>query len=213
MSKYIFSILIALLTLPAFAQQQVQAKAVLDKTATAFEKAGGVKLEFSIQTFHKGRAVGQSTGVLQLKGEKFVLKTPEATTWFDGRTQWSYLTQSDEVNISTPTPEELQSINPYALLRLYQKGFSYKLGPTQTFRGKSVYEVILTATGQHSELSRMVLYTTKETYQPVSILVENRDQGKSEITVTHYQAGLKYADSLFSFNKKHYPRAEIIDLR
>ena len=42
MEKYIFSILIALLTLPVFAQKQAQAKLMLDKTAAAFEKAGGV---------------------------------------------------------------------------------------------------------------------------------------------------------------------------
>lgn len=39
MKKYIFNILIALLTtLPVLAQKQAQAKLVLDKTAAAFEK-------------------------------------------------------------------------------------------------------------------------------------------------------------------------------
>ena len=49
MRKYIFSVLIALLSLPVIAQQQQsQAKAVLDKTAEAFRKAGGVKADFII---------------------------------------------------------------------------------------------------------------------------------------------------------------------
>ena len=44
MRKYIFSVLIALLSLPVIAQQQQsQAKAVLEKTAEAFKKAGGVR--------------------------------------------------------------------------------------------------------------------------------------------------------------------------
>ena len=43
MRKYIFSVLIALLSLPVIAQQQQsQAKAVLDKTAEAFRKAGDI---------------------------------------------------------------------------------------------------------------------------------------------------------------------------
>ena len=42
MRKYIFSVLIALLSLPVIAQQQQsQAKAVLEKTAEAFKKAVG----------------------------------------------------------------------------------------------------------------------------------------------------------------------------
>ncbi len=129
MRKYIFSVLIALLSLPVIAQQQQsQAKAVLDKTAEAFRKAGGVKADFTIKAVTNGLAEGSESGTIQLKGEKFVLKTSDVVTWFDGKTQWSYVIKNDEVNVSTPTQEELQQINPYTFLYIYQKGFSYKLG-------------------------------------------------------------------------------------
>lgn len=213
MKRYIFSIFVALLTLPVLAQQQEQAKVVLDKTAAAFKAAGGVKADFSVQAFNKGRSMGESTGIIQLSGEKFLLKTREATIWFDGKTQWTYLAESEEVNVTTPTPEDLQGMNPYALLSLYQKGFSYKMGPAKVFRGKPVYEVILTATNKRQELSQLTLYVTKEDYRPVCVMVESRNGNKSEITVTGYQAGLTYANTLFVFNKKQYPHAEIIDLR
>ncbi|MEG1564478.1 MAG: LolA-like putative outer membrane lipoprotein chaperone [Bacteroides sp.] len=212
MRSYLFTLLLVC-TLPLFAQQQAEAKVVLDRTAAAFEKAGGVKAHFRMQAFKNNRSLGESDGIIQLKGAKFVLKTPESITWFDGRTQWSYLTGSNEVNISTPTPGELQSINPYALLSLYQKGFAYRLGVVKSLRGKSVYEVILTATSLRQELSRIVLYVAKESYQPITINVEMRDKSRSLITVTGYQAGLKYPDKVFVFNPKLYPRAEMIDLR
>ena len=99
MEKYIFSILIALLTLPVFAQKQAQAKLMLDKTAAAFEKAGGVQADFTVEAFNKGGSLGKAIGNIKLKGEKFLLKTSETISWFDGKTQWSYLTQNDEVNI------------------------------------------------------------------------------------------------------------------
>lgn len=213
MSKYIFSILIALLTLPVFVQKQAQAKLVLDKTAAAFEKAGGVRADFSVQAFNKGESLGTASGTIKLKGEKFLLKTAETVSWFDGQTQWSYLTASDEVNISTPTKEELQGINPYALLYIYKKGFGYTLGTEKNFQNKSVYEVILTATDKKQELSRIVLYVTKDTYQPVGIVVEQRDGSRSEITITGYRTGLELDDSVFVFDKKQYPSAEVIDLR
>lgn len=213
MRRYIFSVLIALLTLPVLAQQQAQAKVVLDKTAAAFTKAGGIKAEFDIKSFSKGRLVGGANGTIQLKGQKFLLKTEDVTTWFDGKTQWSYLSGSDEVNVTNPTEAELQSANPYALLQVYQHGFNYKLGGTKTFRGKSVYEVVLTAITRTQDTQRMVLYVTKDSYQPLYIMMEQRDKNRSEITVTGYQAGQKYTDGLFVFDKKQYPRAEIIDLR
>lgn len=213
MRKFIFGIFIALLTLPVLAQQPTQAKVVLDKTAAAFRSAGGVKADFSVQAFTKGRSVGTSTGVIQLKGEKFVLKTADMITWFDGKTQWSYLKRNDEVNISVPTQEEQQAMNPYALLAVYQKGFAYKLGSVKTFQGKSVYEVILTATTAGQDLSSVILYVTKDTYRPLYISVALRDKSRSEITITGYQSGQRYADSVFVFDKKAYPHAEIIDLR
>ena len=215
MRKYIFSVLIALLSLPVIAQQQQsQAKAVLEKTAEAFKKAGGVRADFTLKALNDGRLEGRENGVIQLKGEKFMLKTSETTTWFDGKTQWSYMVRNDEVNVSTPTQEELQQINPYTFLYMYQKGFSYKLGTMKTFRGKAIWEVVLTAKDKAQDLERITLYVTKEGYEPLYILLQQRAHPtRNAITVTGYQTGQKYADTLFTFDRKQYPSAEIIDLR
>ena len=215
MRKYIFSVLIALLSLPVIAQQQQsQAKAVLDRTADAFRKAGGVKADFVVKAVTNGLAEGAENGTIQLKGEKFVLKTSDVVTWFDGKTQWSYVAKNDEVNVSSPTQEELQQINPYTFLYMYQKGFSYELGTTKTFRGKAVWEVILTAKDKKQELERITLFVTKDTYEPLYILLQQRgQQTRNEITVTSYQTRQNYADSVFAFDRKQYPGAEIIDLR
>ncbi|WP_294543362.1 LolA-like putative outer membrane lipoprotein chaperone [uncultured Bacteroides sp.] len=215
MRKYIFSVLIALLSLPVIAQQQQsQAKVVLDRTADAFRKAGGVKADFIVKAVTNGLAEGTENGTIRLKGEKFVLKTSDVVTWFDGKTQWSYVAKNDEVNVSSPTQEELQQINPYTFLYMYQKGFSYKLGTTKTFRGKAVWEVILTAKDKKQELERITLFVTKDTYEPLYILLQQRgQQTRNEITVTSYQTRQNYADSVFAFDRKQYPGAEIIDLR
>ena len=215
MKKYIFSVLIALLSLPVIAQQQQsQAKSILDKTAEAFRKAGGVKADFTVKVITDGLIEGVEHGTIQLKGEKFVLKTTDIVTWFDGKTQWSYVAKNDEVNVSHQTQEELQQINPYTFLYMYQKGFSYKLGTMKTFRGKAIWEVVLTAKDKAQDLERITLYVTKEGYEPLYILLQQRAHPtRNAITVTGYQTGQKYADTLFTFDRKQYPSAEIIDLR
>ena len=215
MKKYIFSVLIALLSLPVIAQQQQsQAKSILDKTAEAFRKAGGVKADFTVKVITDGLIEGVEHGTIQLKGEKFVLKTTDIVTWFDGKTQWSYVAKNDEVNVSNPTQEELQQINPYTFLYMYQKGFSYKLGTVKTFQGKAVWEVVLTANDKKQELESITLYVTKNAYEPVCIQLQQRGQKtRNEITVTAYQTGLDYADHVFTFDRKAYPTAEVIDLR
>ena len=134
-------------------------------------------------------------------------------TWFDGRTQWSYLTNSDEVNVSEPTPEELQSINPYALLSIYKQGYHVKLGKTDVYGGKPAYEVILTASDRKKDLQCVIIYVTKDNFQPLCISMTQKGGNSVAIRITSYKAGESYNDHLFTFDKKAYPTAEVIDLR
>ena len=212
MRNIIILCIAGLLALPALAQQR-EAKNVLDKTSANFRKTSGIEAAFIVKIEAKGQPDGGASGNIQLKGDRFVLKTADAITWFDGKTQWSYLTDSKEVNISNPTEEELQAINPYALLSIYQKGFACAMGKARTFRGRSICEVVLTAMDKTKEMSKLTLYVTRDTYQPIYILAELNNGSRSEITITNYRTGQKFDDSTFVFDKKQYPDVEIIDLR
>ena len=200
------------LALPLSAQK-LDAQDILDRTATAFRQAGGIQADFTVQTYAKSILQGSSTGVIRLKGEKFLLDADGVKTWFDGRTQWSYLTNSDEVNISEPTPEELQSINPYALLSIYKQGYHMKLGKADTYGGKPAYEVILTASNRKQDLQCVIIYVTKDTLQPLCISMTQKGGNSVAIRITSYKTGESYNDNLFTFDKKVYPTAEVIDLR
>ena len=200
------------LALPLSAQK-LDAQDILDRTATAFRQTGGIQADFTVQTYAKGVLQGSSVGTIRLKGEKFLLDADGVKTWFDGRTQWSYLTNSDEVNVSEPTPEELQSINPYALLSIYKQGYHMKLGKTDVYGGKPAYEGILTASDRKKDLQCVIIYVTKDTFQPLCISMTQKGGNSVAIRITSYKAGESYNDHLFTFDKKAYPTAEVIDLR
>lgn len=195
-------------TIPLWAQQP-DAKDILDRTSEAFRKAGGVKISFTVKTAKDA----PTAGTIRLKGDKFLLETEGVTTGFDGHTQWSYLSSSNEVNLSEPTPEELQSINPYAVLSLYQRGYELKMGKTDNPRFDSFYKVILTATDRKQNLQCIILYITKDTYRPARLSMALRGGDTAVIVIHSYQTGETYPDSLFVFDKKAYPTTEIIDLR
>ena len=204
MKRTYLLVLILFLSVSLSAQKDKQAREILDKTANALQQAGGIRATFG----------GTGNGTLLLKGNQFYLNSGGIQSWFDGKTQWSYVTKNDEVNVSNPTQEELQQINPYTFLYMYQKGFSYKLGATKTYRGKAVWEVVLTARDKKQELEHITLFVTKDTYEPLCILLQQRgQQTRNEITITSYQTKQNYADQVFTFDKKQYPNAEVIDLR
>lgn len=197
---YIVALALCLST-SLFAQKDKQAREVLDKTAHALRQSGGIRATFG----------GTSTGTLLLKGEQFYLDSGGIQSWFDGKTQWSYLESSEEVNISTPTPEELQSINPYALLSLYKDGYDYKYAGAKKRNGKQGYEVVLTPeTAQ--DIASITLFVN-QSYQPVYIKVEQTNHTVNEIIVTSYQVQQPLDDATFIFDKGKYPDAEVIDLR
>lgn len=213
MNKPILLILLTMLCLPVVAQNDKQAREVLDKASAAFKSAGGIEARFDLTVFGKnGTKKASEPGEIKLKGDKFVLNTGSTATWFDGKTQWSYLKASDEVNISNPTPEELQTINPYSLIQMYRQGYDYRYGGNKTIRGTQGSEIILTPTGKSKEIARITLFVSKS-YQPVTVKVEQKDGSWSEIRVTSYKTGEKYPENLFKFNKRNYPDAEIVDLR
>lgn len=205
--------LLLLSCLTAFAQPDKRARDILDKAAAAFRKAGGINAKFSVaHTAKNGTATSPTLGNIRLKGDRFLLEAGNVTTWFDGNTQWSYLSSGEEVNVSHPTPEELQNINPYRMLNSYQKGYHYKYAGEKSRQGKNGYEVILTPKDEKKDPAAITLFVSKS-YQPVYIKIEGRDGSKNEIIVMAYQTGQNYSDALFRFDPKKYPQLEIIDLR
>lgn len=184
-----------------FAQKDKQAREVLDKTTSALKQAGGIQATFE----------GSSRGTLLLKGDQFYLQTDDVQSWFDGKTQWSYLKSSEEVNVSHPTAEELQGISPYALLAAVQKGYNYRYVGSKSRNGKQGYEVILTP--EHPQDVRTILLFVSKTYAPLYIKVEQSNGAVNEIRVTSWQTRQPLDNSAFRFDKRNYPNAEVIDLR
>lgn len=215
MKKIAVLCFILLSSLSSFAlQHDEKAEAILDKVAENFKKSGAIKMSFKVLSFTNNRLEGEASGDIRLKGDKFNVQTDDMEIWFDGKTQWSYAHGSGEVNVSSPSPDELQSVNPYTFLYLYKHGYTCKLGKLTTFRGKPIYQVILTSTDRKQDLACIVLHLSKENYQPIYVLLQQRgNKQRSEITITNYQQGLSFADTLFVYDQKKYPDVDIIDLR
>ena len=119
---------------------------LLDKAAAKYEHSNGISATFEMRTKTPTQPAGdRMEGKIEMRGEKFVLETADVKTWFDGTTQWSYVENNEEVNVSNPTGDELKMTNPVLLLSSYQKGFkaAYK-GESTAANGKSVFDIELT---------------------------------------------------------------------
>lgn len=207
-NSLLFTVWMLFLTIPTVAQQP-DARDILDRAADAFRKEGGVKITFSVRA-----PEGNTNGSIRLKGDKFLLETEGVTTWFDGRTQWSYLASSDEVNVSEPTPEELQSINPYSWLSLYKQDYKLKVAKTGNASDDTAYKVVMNATKRSQDMQCIILYIEKGSFRPLKLsMVQRGSKDVAVVFINSYQTGKNYDDSLFVFDRKAYPTAELVDLR
>ena len=189
--------LMLLLTVASYGQT---AKQVLDKTAATVSDKTGASASFTI----KGNNMNAS-GTIAIKGKKFHASTPQATIWFDGKTQWTYVKDNDEVNVSNPSDAELAAINPYNFIYMYKKGYTY----TMTKKGGN-FEVHLKATDKKG-ISEMYILVNQKSYIPSQIRLKQQ-KGWITIDIKNFKKA-NIADGTFRFNSKDFPSAEIIDLR
>lgn len=200
MKKLSLVFMLMLMSISIYAQNATQARKILDKTAAVIGRKGGASANFTVSGKY-----GNSSGTISIKGNKFNARTPQAVVWFDGKTQWTYMKKSQEVNISTPTEAQQQSMNPYKFINIYKNGF--KLGVKNVSGG---WQVHLYATNQKRTIKEMYV-TIGKNYYPKTIKMR-QSNGWTTINVSNFKPK-NLSDSMFRFNAKDYPHAEVIDLR
>ncbi len=199
LKKILLASLCAICSIATFAQSAQQ---VLDKTATIVGKKSGASANFSISS----AKYGSTSGTVSIKGNKFNARTPQSIVWYDGKTQWSYMKKTNEVNVSTPTQAQQMSMNPYTFINIYKTGYKMDMKTS----GNN-YEVHLVAQNTKRSITEMYITINRNSYVPSKVRMK---QGKSwsTITISNFQQK-SLPNSTFTFKSKDFPSAEVIDLR
>lgn len=201
------------LVLPVFCQQNPKAVLVLDKAREAYVKAGSVYADFEVVLFQKSKATSEQKGSIKMKGSKFRVSTDDAEIWFDGKNQWVLPAGSDEVSLSAPSEAELESVNPSAMFQIYNKGYRCNYVASKVVNGvaEDIVDLIPTKAGQN--ITKITLNIDQKKSVLTTIQIQNKNGSKQKINITNYKSGLNYPDNLFVFSKKQYPNVEVVDVR
>lgn len=209
--KFIALFLLILVSNISFAQN---ARTILDKASDSYLKAGAVTAKFTLNTKEvKSKQVYSQDGTALMKGNKFRIEVAQAITWFDGKTQWIYVKDNEEVNVSNPTGAELQAISPSLLFSIYKQGYDLKYNGEKTMNGKSVYEVEMIAQNKKNELKQIIVQINKTNNTFAKIVLYDTNGMENTLIINSYQTNSTMSDASFVFSAKDYPQAEIIDLR
>lgn len=211
----IIAFLFCMLNSIAFSQDAVDPKAMalLDKATSSFNKSNkSSKIDFScvIENTQSNKKQNLKGNIL-LKGEKFKLSVAGVDTYFDGKTEYVYMSESAEVTVSEPGKEEIKKINPILIITSYKSGYKMLHIGEMDENGKTHEFVELYPEDRKSPYSRISISVDKSSMKPHAIKLQGKNGINTTITVDKYTE-TAIDDNQFDFDltKKDI---EIIDLR
>lgn len=179
--------------------------ALLQRCAAKIKSAPSLSVTYTVS------ADGNTAeGLLVLQGEMFTISTPGMVSWYDGKSQWTYSDQIGEVNVISPTAEEVQQINPFAIVKSFSSSYSSEQVKSSS---AGVTTLRLTANNRKSDISSADVTINDKTLYPTRILLTMSNRQKVTINIKNVKAGGKLPVSNFRFDAKRYPNVQVIDLR
>ena len=178
------------------------------KTASAkFKSHKSVESNYTI-VYTEGTKKRSATGGIIMQKNKYVNLIEGNKTWFNGKTMWTYVKENEEVTVTEPSAGDMLSNNPYFFIKSYSHEYNASL---QGSAGRT-YDVRLTPKKANEDVKYVILRLQKDSYQPVSLSIFMKNS-QMDIVLNSFKTGKSYKNSSFSFDKKKYPNADIIDLR
>ncbi len=179
--------------------------ALLQRCAAKIKSAPSLSVTYTVS------ADGNTAeGLLVLQGEMFTISTPGMVSWYDGKSQWTYSDQIGEVNVISPTAEEVQQINPFAIVKSFSSSYSSEQVKSSS---AGMTTLRLTANNRKSDISSADVTINDKTLYPTRIVLTMSNRQKVTINIKNVKAGGKLPVSNFRFDAKRYPNVQVIDLR
>lgn len=212
--KKLFVAAIALLfTLPAFTQTDTKAKSILDAVALKTKSFTTIEIEFSYTMENKKSNIKEvKKGIACMKGAKYWMNFAGQNIMSDGKTQWTYLKDANEVQINTVSPTD-ESLNPSKLLTGYDKSFTPKFIKEEVRNGKTIQIIDLTPLKGRSYYKIRVEIDKVAKQISRSIVYDKNGTSIYTYTVLKFTPNKAIPDTRFTFRAADHPGVDVIDLR
>ena len=219
---FIYIVLSTLTVATAFAQKDADAKVILNKLSKQYRSYDAVKTDFTLTIDNQQAGVKETqTGTLisRSKTNKYKVtlyasgkKTVTQDIISDGKNQWTFLKDANEVQLSAADNSE-EGFNPAKIFTMYEKGYKYIYTGQQKIAGK-IYQVVdLTPEDSKKSFFKVRLMIDKVKNQLYSAQIFDKNGSTYTYALRTFTPNYKVAETAFVFDKKAYPGVEVVDLR
>ncbi|MCB9365314.1 MAG: outer membrane lipoprotein carrier protein LolA [Flavobacteriales bacterium] len=210
--KKITTLLFAgLLAFNITAQEDVKAKEILDKLSAKTKSYSTIKADFQYSMVNKADGLNETqSGKIEIKGNSYLLTIQGQDIISDGKTIWTHIKESEEVQINSVSEDDEEGISPNKIFTMYETGFKYKYVDEKN----SIQTINLYPKDPESKaFHRISLSVDKVKQQITEVTIFGKDGTQTIYKIKSFTPNATIADTHFTFDKNKHPNVEIIDLR
>lgn len=218
LTVFVFSMLIAFNGYTQNAESQVdeEAKAILDKVSTIYEKYETIKSGFEmVVELAESDEEEKQQGTFYLKGDSYKIVLDDTEIITDAVTQWTYMKEVEELQISDYEPEE-NGITPSEIFSIYKKDYTYFYSGKEDMDKIAYHTIDLTPQDKEQPYFKIRLWINVGDNHIEQAKVFDKNGNRYIYKISDFEPNVALEPNFFSFDVKKYENSEeieIIDLR
>lgn len=209
----ILTAFIILITNSVSAQTDAKAQEILKGVSAKYKSYKSLQAAFKLSRLdQKTKKSDIFSGTITISGARYSFSMSDQTVMCDGKTTWTYLKESNEVQISeTKTTEG--AITPTTIFTMYEKGFRSKYMGEKTISGKVIQVIELTPEDTKKNYFKIVLNIDKAGKFVSEAKIYEKSGGILTYSIVKFTPNFAVTDDVFVFNKSKFPGVDVVDLR
>lgn len=215
MKKVTLLIISLFATLFLVAQGSVPQMEILDQVAAKTEKYVGLKIDFTlyVENLHNAKRDSYKGNAIYKTG-LYKMDIMGQVVYSDGKTNWTYLRDAEEISITNNGDNEAFMTNPQAILKDYKSKFKVNFISDKFEKNRALLEFdFFPKQIENKKYSKITIRIDKTKKQIFSVRYVGKDGVNYLIEIDKMLENPTISDSEVKFSKALYPDADIIDMR
>lgn len=207
---------LCLLLMTAFsasAQTDAKATEILKGVSARYKSYKSIAASFTLKMMdQKTKKTQQQKGTITLRSNQFNLGMADQVVMSDGKTNWTYLKETNEVQISDAKTDP-GAITPATVFTMYEKGFKSKFVGEKSLNGKTFQIIELVPDDNKKSYFKIQLQIDKKERYVNEARIYDKSGSIYTYAIDKFTPNADVTDDMFTFNKAKYPGVETVDLR
>lgn len=212
MKKTLLSLALSAFVLLAFAQvDDTKSKEILNKASKQLKAYKDVSIKFTYSMDNDVYDVHEEKkGSAMMKGEMYRIELAGQIMMSDGKTIWTYLPGSKEVQVANAEGDDEN--NPLKILSNWQENYRSKYIRTDVVSGHTI-DIIDLVPKEGKSYFKIRLRIDQKSKQLVSSTIYDKNSTTYTYVIEEFKTNTDVSDSQFRFDTAKHPDVEVIDLR